>query len=483
MYSGDGESLAGAIVVATTFDRAGNTPSPLGTVKSDAQGHFEIPLPDGTYQLNAALEGYGPTAATANAGDTVSLVLSKSGVLRGHVRDEGGQPIKHFTIDVVSVLPGDAPAPPPSWSKTFDSPDGSYQADQIPAWPVMIRASADDFAPGLSSPVSVHKGDTRDVDITLGAGCTLTGTVVDKGGEALPGVLVNAESRVSAGSAMDPSLQTSTQAQSGDDGSFSLPHVPKGTLLVRSYDGDYAVTSATVEVGECAKLTPVKLTMTTGGSVTGVARSADGKALSGARVTVSDRPIGFVNATTDHDGHYRLDMLPPGLVRIELEHKGQQTMTYVQIKDGDTVKQDLSLFGGGNGEIAGTVTAGKKPVSGMRLLVAANHGRDKGIALYFPVTAEDGSFRVPSIPAGNYLVSVMSTTEGRGVQVNSGDVVRLDLDAGAVQPIGDGQPHPSRRRAAAGAAGNTPAPAAGNAPAPAEPAQEPAQDTAPTPSP
>src|SRR6185437_13734829 len=92
VYSGDGMSLAGATILATTFDRAGNTPSTLGTVKSDEQGHFEIPLPDGTYQLNASLDGYGPTAATANAGDTVSLVLSKSGVLRGHVRDESGQP-------------------------------------------------------------------------------------------------------------------------------------------------------------------------------------------------------------------------------------------------------------------------------------------------------------------------------------------------------------------------------------------------------
>src|SRR6185437_9193319 len=87
VYSGDGMSLAGATILATTFDRAGNTPSTLGTVKSDEQGHFEIPLPDGTYQLNASLAGYGPTAATANSGDTVSLVMSKSGVLRGHVHD------------------------------------------------------------------------------------------------------------------------------------------------------------------------------------------------------------------------------------------------------------------------------------------------------------------------------------------------------------------------------------------------------------
>ena len=77
---------------------------------------------------------------------------------------------------------------------------------------------------------------------------------MDKRGAPLPRVLVNAEERVTAGSITDPALQTATQAQSGDDGSFSLDHVPQGTVFVRGYDGDYAVTTLTVKVGDCAKL-------------------------------------------------------------------------------------------------------------------------------------------------------------------------------------------------------------------------------------
>jgi hypothetical protein len=322
----------------------------------------------------------------------------------------------------------------------------------------MVRAVTDDYAPGLSKPISVHGGDTRDVDLTLGAGCTLSGTVQDKRGEPLPGVLVNAEARVSAGSAMDPSLQASTQAQSGDDGGFTLEHVPKGTVLVRGYDGELAVTTATVEVGECDKLARVSLTMSAGGSVTGVARSADGAPLPGGRVTVTDRSIGFVNTPSDREGRFRFDTLPPGPIRIELEHQGQRTMTYVVVKDGETVKQDMTLFGGGNGEIAGRVTAGKKPIAGARLLVASNHGRDQGIAMYFPVTGADGSFHVPSVPEGNYLITVMSTTAGRGVRVTGGEVTTVDLDAGFVTPTGDDTPHPPRhRRASAPAPGDAPA--------------------------
>jgi Carboxypeptidase regulatory-like domain len=452
VYSGDGEVLVGATVIATTFDRAGNTPSPVGSARTDAKGQFAITVPEGTYQLAASMVGYGPSAATAESGDTVSLVLPKSGVIQGHVRDEHGQPIQHFTIDVVSVVPGDAPAPPPAWSKTFDSRDGSYRADQIPAWPVMIRAVADDRAPGLSTATSVHAGETRDVDLTLAEGCTLSGTVQDKHGEPLPGVLVNAEERATAGSATDPSLQTSTQAQTAGDGTFTLEHVPRGTVLLRGYDGSYAVSTTTVEVGDCEKLTKVSLTLSTGGSVIGVARRADGSPLANAHLSITDRSIGFVDTVSGSDGHFRFDAIPAGSVRLELAHEGQRALHFIGVKDGETTTQDMTLFGSGNGEISGRVTAGKQPIAGARLLIAANHGQQQGIALYFPVTGADGSYHVPTIPEGNYLISVMSTTEGRGVRVNGGELTKVDLDAGFVMPSGNDTPRPARQRAAPAAA-------------------------------
>jgi hypothetical protein len=448
VYGNNGETLTGASVVAATFDRAGNIPSPVGEVKSDSRGHFEIPLPEGTYQLNATMSGYGPSAITAQSGDTVSIVLPKSGVLQGHVKDADGRPVQRFTIDLISVVPGDAPAPPPLWSKAFESRDGSWKADQLPAWPVMVRASADDHAPAFSPPVGAHAGETREIELTMLDGCTLTGTVVDKKGNPLSGVLVNAEERVSAGSASDPTLQASTQAQSGDDGGFSLDHVPAGNVLVRAYDGDYAVSTANVTIGDCSKLQPVKITMTTGGAIQGIARKADGTPLAGARLSISDRSLGYVNTASGPDGRFRFDAIPAGPVRLELEYEGQRTMRYFGVKDGETLTQDMMLLAGGTGELRGAVTAGNKPIAGARLLVAANHG-DKGIGLYFPVTGQDGSFRIPAIPEGNYIVSVMSTAAGRGVSVKAGETATVDLDAGFVMPSSDATPQPPKKIAPA----------------------------------
>jgi hypothetical protein len=438
VYDVEGTVLAGATVVATTFDLAGNVPSTAGSARSDAEGRFVIPLPEGTYMLSASMPGYGPTGTSAQSGDTVSLLLPRSGVIQGHVRDGHGQPVQRFTIDIVSVVPGDAPSPPPAWSKTFESRDGSYRADQIPLWPVVVRAVADDHAPAFSDVVTVHASETQNLDLALGDGCTLSGTVQDKQGAPLSRVLVNAEERITAGSAMDPSLQTSTQAQSGDDGSFTLEHVPLGTVLVRGYDGDFAVTTVTIPVSDCAKLGKVLLVMSTGGTITGVARRADGTPLAGARLSITERSIGFVNTTSGSDGRFRFDAVPTGSLRLELEQDGQRAMRYVEVKSGEAVTQDMTLFGTGNGELHGRVTARQKPIAGARLMVASNHGRQQGIAMYFPVTGADGSFRVPSIPEGNYLISVMSTNSGRGVQVRGGDATTVDIDASPATSTGDG---------------------------------------------
>jgi hypothetical protein len=271
-------------------------------------------------------------------------------------------------------------------------------------------------------------------------------------------VLVNAEARLTAGSATDPVLQTSTQAQSGDDGTFTLEHVPHGQVVVRGYDGDYAVTTVAVNISACEKLVPVKVVMGSGGVVTGVAHQADGKPLTGALVSITDRAVGFVDTQTDSAGRYRFESLPAGNLRIELVHEGQRAVRGVQVTDGQTTTLDLALFGGGEGEIRGRVTAGNKPLAGARVLVAANHGDEDGLAMYFPVTGNDGTFRVPNITDGNYLVTVVASRASTGVQVHGTEPVTVNLDAGFMEPA---RQRTSQRRPVA-------APAAPAAP-PAEP--------------
>ncbi|WP_437626934.1 carboxypeptidase regulatory-like domain-containing protein [Sorangium sp. So ce1151] len=431
VYDTDGNTLAGATVIATTFEVAGNIPSTARSVKSDQRGRFELSLPDGTYQLKAELAGYGPTNAVAHSGDTVSLALSRSGVITGRVLDERKEPVRRFTIDVLSAVPDDVPAPPPMYSQTFESPDGTFRIDQIPPWDVILKATAEQLAPGFSDMLSVERGDTATVELALSRGCVLSGRVEDAQGTPLPGVFVDAESRLGAGYLSEQAVKSSAdvqQTQTEDDGTFRLEHVPTGEVHVRAYDGSHAVTTLASNISDCGKVDPVKVVMSPGGSIRGVARREDGSPIPHAKITLLARSVGFVNVAADEEGRYRIDDLPAGRVRVELRDGSRATMVSVDVKEGMAVNRDISLFPEGTGELRGRVTAGDKPLAGIRLLVTANRGRKPGFERHTPVTDEDGNFRVPSLVAGNYLITVMTTSVGQGVQVDDGGVTTVNLD-------------------------------------------------------
>jgi hypothetical protein len=412
VYGMDGDPVSGATVVAKTFEIAGNIMSTVGSVRSDERGGFQLILPEGTYQLNVSAEGRGPASVTARSGDTVSVMLPDSGVIEGHVRDERGEPVRRFAIDVIIAMPGDAPASPPVWSKTFDNPDGSFRITELPIWDVVIRATAEGYAPAFSEELSLSPTATATakLEMTLARGCVLSGKVKDKKGTPLPRVFVDAESRIAEGQLTDLAMHAAAQGESEMDGSFRLPNVPKGTVIVRGYDGENAVTTTTVEISDCDKVAPVELVMSGGGSITGVARRGDGAPIAGAKLSLMSRSLGFVNTVSDKDGRYRFEDVPAGQVRIELSHQGHSTLSFVKITEGEVTQQDVTLFAEGKGEIRGRITASGKPIAGARLMIAASRQPNYDISVYNPVTQLPGEVA----PAGGLPGQRHHRPEGEG---------------------------------------------------------------------
>ncbi|WP_437606875.1 carboxypeptidase-like regulatory domain-containing protein [Sorangium sp. So ce834] len=440
VFSTEGDPVAGATVIAMTFQTAGNLLSTAGSAQSDERGRFQLALPEGTYQLSATMEGYGSTSAPAHSGATVSLVLPKSGAVIGHVYDERKEPVRRFTITAVTSLPEMLPAPPPLWTKTFDSPDGSFRADQFPNWAVFLKVTAAGRAPSFSPALTVGPGETKEVDISLSSGCTLVGKVEDKTGLPLPDVLVDAESRLGAGSNSELSMASADavqQAMSEMDGGFRLEHVPMGDVRVRAYDGANAVTTLSLKITECDKLDPIKVVMSPGGGIAGVARRADGSPLSGARLVLHGRATGFVENVSDADGRFRFEELPPGMARLELRYGEQSMMRPVRVKDGEITELELNLYEEGTGEIRGHVTARDKPLAGVKLMVTGKHGQKGGVSVYYPVTGEAGDYRVPSLPDGGYVITALSTMEGEVAHVNAGGVTTVNLDVSTKPASGD----------------------------------------------
>src|SRR5262249_26567693 len=150
------------------------------------------------------------------------------------------------------------------------------------------------------------------------------------------------------------------------------------------------------------------------------------KPLAGARLTATHRSIGFVNAQSDAEGRYRLDQIPAGTIRVEADHEGRRTWTFVTVKDAEVAKRDIALFDKGKGELRGRVTAGGKPLQGAQIMVASNHGLEQGVDAFYVNTGEDGSYLLSEIPEGMYLVQVVSTMLASGAHVKANDVATVD---------------------------------------------------------
>lgn len=431
VYDSKGEVIVGAKVAAVTYQMAGNLPSAAQTIETDASGAFELRVPDGTYQLHANKKGFTPTFVLANSGETVSLVLAKSGVLRGHVLNEKG-PVPRFSVEVLTAVNETSAVPAAMSSMLVESAEGVFDMDELPAWPFFVRVAAEGYAPTFSKPLRVGADQVNDVEIMLSQGCLVEGTVKDEDGAPIGGVFINAESLMAMGQLNQVSVDAARQTTTDIDGRFRIEHVPQAPqLIVRGYDGSHAVSTRMLDLSSCVGAGSVELIMSDGATIAGIARDGGGLPLAGVRVTLTQRATGFINAVTDVEGRYRFESIPDGMVRLELTHQGQSNSVLVKVEDGIDVERDIVLRAGGTGELSGRITAKTKPVAGLRLLVAASGGPDQGFDMRFPVTDTDGAYHVTHLPAGHYVVKVLSSVTSAGVDVTENAPAKLDLDVSA----------------------------------------------------
>jgi hypothetical protein len=174
--------------------------------------------------------------------------------------------------------------------------------------------------------------------------------------------------------------------------------------------------------------------MARGRSFVGTARQSDGTPLPFARLTLTQRAVGYVHATADEAGRFRFDGLPTGTANIELMHEGQRTVMALRPGQAEVIEQDVTLYPAGKGELEGRVLAKGKPLEGVQILIASNRGKERGFDMRYPVTDSSGVYRVAGLPGGHYLVSVMSSSVSKSVQVEEGRCATLDLDLASPRP-------------------------------------------------
>ena len=234
-------------------------------------------------------------------------------------------------------------------------------------------------------------------------------------------------------SAFSAQLVTST----GVDGSFTFPGVSAGSIQVQARDPVTGIsgtaTASIVNEGDVATV-EVVLQVPLLGRVQGMVRHADGTPAIGAQVVVSNGAL----TTVDNDGHYAVDNVPVGAVRVNANaatgFDGGFGVGDLQF-DGDVATIDIAFIG--TGLVTATVRAADGAAAPFASVSLTSRNALQRSVAETTETDPQGSVRFAGIPVGDVSVTAVDASGLAGAASGqiTADGSSLDLQV-SLQPAG-----------------------------------------------
>ncbi|HEX6898357.1 MAG TPA: carboxypeptidase-like regulatory domain-containing protein [Thermoanaerobaculia bacterium] len=446
----EGRPVAGAEVRAIDYYGSPFGPPDVHRSRSDASGHFRMPLTEGDYQLSAAKPGFAPAFSSVRLSSsgkrpTVRMVLGPSRVLTGLVVDGEGRPVHGAEVELKrtpgrntgSVLVSSLEGLESHRART--GPEGRFEVRDLPASWFRLRIEHPDFAShqrrGIIIPEEAGPVDAG--TFTLAAGLTVEGIVVDSQDRPLPDTAL----WLRPGDGIDHVfLKRGPRQVTGPDGRFSIPNLEpeeEWTLYAcRQGHPEVILPLAKAAPG------PLRIELASAARLTGRVVDPDGHPVSGAYVradVAGENPwdaidVGrppcsgdgkFPDANTDGDGRFVLEPLPAGFYAFHVSAEGflvtEPELLEVDV-DRELPAMEVVLERGAI-LIGRVLMADGSPAAGAT--VRATGGRSSPPTL----TDQNGSYRLQGVEPGSRLVSAdhtVGSARQQDVQIGPGEN-RLDL--------------------------------------------------------
>lgn len=408
---------------------------------SEQDGRFQVTLlGPGRYMLAAF--GADPSeprgdvrvAVGPQGLDGAELVLSRPPVaaaVKGRVVDGAGQPTGGVLVraELVSTPAGNY------LGATESLADGTFHLDRLPAKP--LRVMAWHPTAGITEATVDPAAASPSLELRLGKGATIAGTVKYEDGAPVPGASV-AVTRME-GMVVYDSVTTA------DDGSFALRSLSPGRYSVKASrkQGPHNLWTSTeepwlklVDVDVDQQRTDLALVLGRGGrTITGRALLADGSPAIGARVVANRQEKGsawkpegaFVEtrSTTDQEGRFTLSDVEDVTFALWASLPGHPD---AEMRDVSAGRRDVALTFPAPARISGTVvSADGKPLSAF--LISAVPAKVAGESLAQRerraeaerrpprrVQHPEGAFVLDGLVGGPYEVKVATADSSGGAR-------------------------------------------------------------------
>jgi protocatechuate 3,4-dioxygenase beta subunit len=328
----------------------------------------------------------------------VEVGLEAGAKLTGKVSDSSGIPISGVTVrpDNMGGGGGRVMRFDAMESQAATDPNGEYTLESVEPGEKTFVFSRSGYVDETKT-ITLASGKDNRLDVTLGSGLRVGGQVVTDAGTPV------SEATVRASSAAGSSREAHTDA----GGSFQLEGLTPG---------HYNFTATKTGMGngirrdvDVATENNVRITMKTGGTITGHVGGLSGHDLETATVTANS-PTGNASAPVDATGNYRIEGSPSGTVRVAAR-TGQMfggtsrsaPSKTVQLEPGGTVQVDIDFVS--DTVIRGRVIQNNKPVGNANVSFFPRQGKTQTNSS--ARSDANGNYEISGLEDGPYTVQVV----------------------------------------------------------------------------
>jgi protocatechuate 3,4-dioxygenase beta subunit len=404
-----GNPVEGALVSTESEDRMRRSPSRPGE-RSDADGRFAfLGLEPGRYRLFAGHDEFAPAVhdlELARESDAeVEIVLTKGVTLSGRLIDENDEPVKG-KLSLRALDGGAVPTFLKSRLTVETDAKGAFSLSSLPAGSHTLVAEARGYGASTVEAVVSGRSDVEDVgDIVLETGLSVSGRVVDEGGNPVPSANVHAypsQERVAI-SATDEFFETEADAE----GRFVLAGLSEGVYNLNAGAPGFGFSKSQVATTGASN---VVIALKGAGSIRGTAIDPEGRPVARLRaVARSPEPRASGTLSQGDDGVFLIENVSEGEYAVEIlapeflpEAISSVRVTAGNVSDLGTIRLRRG------GQVEGTVVNGSDEAVPGATVRAILPGRrmydsvDRDVA-----TDRSGRFRISGIPDGE--VDVVAT--------------------------------------------------------------------------
>lgn len=412
-------------------------------VETDPEGRFLVPNPAfGAHLLEVVAAGFAPLRIPEielEPGDGAltlgEITLGARAVLEGQVVDPEGEPIADALVVVVpagherpaiDVLMASQPA------STRSAEDGRFIVEGLKTGHNWLIARKPGY---LDSDIAkVDLPTDAPLEVTLRPAASITGWVLEAGGQGIPEALVTAEPATANGD-FGAAASIGSHATTGEDGRFEIVGVHPGAVVLTARAGGYSETHLSLDIADGEALTNLEVILSAGASLRGTVRDPSGSPAADVLIglePVDGQRVPSALTRSDRSGSFAFGGLEPGSYLVAAEGRtGHRARRRVHVT-GDISEIDIALEPGAL--VTGRVRDrdGRPLASTDVVLVGSSPDSSSRQA----TTDDTGTFRFAGVAAGSYYAR--ATRDGylpaiARVQVDDVPVgdLELELSSGA----------------------------------------------------